>query len=94
MLPADKNIFLQWVRKSLVERWKLGSDRYQSHIKGFQGDPLDHGIEEVLDLLVYLFYEKRKRTELENLLGWVALELQYPSPDRQAIISRIEEYVS
>ena len=88
---ADKNIFLQEIRSSLSERWRMGSEKYQSEVKGFQGSPLQHAIEESLDLPLYLFYTKRYLEQLEDLLRWVAGGLEYPAPDRQAIITRIED---
>lgn len=61
MKRADYNSFMEWMESGLVDRWSLGSKRYQSDVKGFQGDPLDHAIEEALDLVLYLWVAKRKR---------------------------------
>ena len=54
---------MEWIDTNTVERWNLGRQRYQSDIKGFQGDPIDHAIEEGFDMLLYLFIAKRRQKE-------------------------------
>jgi hypothetical protein len=61
MKNPDRVEFLSWSIEQLNARWKLGDERYNSSETGFRGDPLDHAIEEALDLVVYLWVEKRKR---------------------------------
>jgi trimethylamine:corrinoid methyltransferase-like protein len=61
MEQKDAIEFGQWVEDGLNARWQIGMERYESHIKGFQGNPLDHAIEEALDQLLYLWIEKRRQ---------------------------------
>jgi len=61
MTNADYDQFLEWVDTNTLDRWQLGKERYQSDIKGFQGDPLDHAIEEMFDALLYLWIAKRRQ---------------------------------
>ena len=58
-----KDEFRRWADGNLRERWTLGDKRYNSSAFGFQGDPLDHAIEEAFDLLLYLWMQKRKEDE-------------------------------
>ena len=60
MAVVDKYEFLDWAGRALKDRWDLGDERYNSSKQGFQGNPTDHAIEEALDLLVYLWIQKRK----------------------------------
>ncbi len=57
-----RNTFLEWVYDSNKERNALGRERYGDT---FQGDPLEHAIEEALDLLFYLWAAKRREKERE-----------------------------
>ncbi len=59
----DKIKYENWLDENISKRWKLGEERYNSHIDGFQGNPLDRAIEEAFDLLFYLWEEKRKQEE-------------------------------
>lgn len=59
--PADRNQFLDWVCHEMRERQKLGHKVYGDT---FQGKPLDHAIAEALDLVFYLWEEKRRQVEL------------------------------
>ena len=69
MTETDKDRYYRWVQNNLEKRWKLGEEKYDLP-NGFQGDPLDHAIEEAFDLLVYLFYQKRKQcVEQDDLTG-------------------------
>ena len=61
MEPGDRQEFLVWAESSLFKRWVLGDERYESCTLGFQGDPLDHAIEEALDLVLYLWIAKRRQ---------------------------------
>ena len=54
-----------WASEVATRRLTLGRDKYQSHIFGFQGDPLLHLIEEQFDALFYTFILWR-RDEEEN----------------------------
>lgn len=60
MKAEDREEFLGWAEQALSARWQLGADLYHSDVRGFQGDPIDHAIEEALDLVLYLFMTKRK----------------------------------
>lgn len=50
--------YYAWVAGALRERAALGRRRYG---QTFQGDPLDHAVEETLDLLFYLYQMRRQR---------------------------------
>ena len=50
--------FLGWAQGELSVRQVLGDQRFRDE---FQGDPLDHLIEELLDALFYAWMERRKR---------------------------------
>lgn len=49
--------FLTWVGSSMSERQQFGRDAYGDT---FEGDPLDHLIEELLDALFYAWVAKRR----------------------------------
>jgi hypothetical protein len=66
MSGEDRLDFLQWVEDGLNREWEKGQEKYQSHILGFQGTPLDHAIEEALNILCYLWIEKRRQGEKES----------------------------
>ena len=68
MVELDQTEFRHWSDISLSARWELGREKYQSDVKGFQGDPIDHAIEECLDQLIYLFMAKRRHSELRYAL--------------------------
>ena len=53
--------FLRWAEDQLAQRLAIGEQEYQSHIYGFQGDPLQHGIAEQLDGLFYSWMQLRQR---------------------------------
>tara|TARA_Y100000310_G_scaffold65814_1_gene61256 strand:+ start:621 stop:821 length:201 start_codon:yes stop_codon:yes gene_type:complete len=57
-LVSDYERFLDWVGDGLDARRALGVER---HGLEFRGDPLDHAIEEALDLVFYLWKEKERR---------------------------------
>ncbi len=59
----DRLEFHAWVGQKMVEALRRGADSYPEPV--FQGDPLDHAIEEAVDLLFYLFYIKRQREDSE-----------------------------
>jgi len=63
MRGNDKANFLSWAGAALTRRWEIGDKRYNSSLDGFQGNPTDHAIEEALDLLLYLWIQKRKEME-------------------------------
>ncbi len=63
MNGEDRDKFISWTECSLYSRMDLGREKYQSDIKGFQGNPLDHLIEELLDALLYAYWEKRRQSE-------------------------------
>ena len=54
----DREDFLVWVDSRSKQRQGLGRKVYGDT---FQGDPLDHAIEEALDLLFYLWVERRRQ---------------------------------
>jgi hypothetical protein len=59
----DQEEFLAWVHVGLKGRLMLGDERYNSFNLGFQGDPLQHAIEEWFDLGQYLFRERKRQHE-------------------------------
>ena len=63
MTPVEKEEYLDWVASQMDSRWEMGDLKYNSSVLGFQGDPLQHAIEEALDLLCYLWYIQRKEKE-------------------------------
>lgn len=63
MQPADLEACRDWIADAVFERLRIGRERYRSDRLGFQGDPLEQAIEEWLDEGVYLFWERRRRSE-------------------------------
>ncbi len=61
MQPADLKACRDWLADAVFDRLRIGRDAYRSDVLGFQGDPLDHALEEWLDHGVYLFWERRRR---------------------------------
>ena len=59
----ERNDFIEWLDDTAKARWEKGRVKYHSDELGFQGQPLDHAIEEAFDLLVYLWYTRRQRKE-------------------------------
>lgn len=57
--------FVEWAIRAIDKRVAVGVERYGDE---FQGDPLDHAIEEALDLLFYLWVAKR-RQQMTNTHG-------------------------
>jgi hypothetical protein len=55
---AEREQYLSEVSAAIAARTELGHERYGTE---FQGDPLEQAWEEALDLLFYLWVEKRKR---------------------------------
>ena len=51
----------QWVKEGVERRWRVGEERYHSNVLGFQGQPMAHLVEELMDALVYLFAEMRRQ---------------------------------
>ena len=60
--------FLRWAEDQLADRLAIGEQEYQSHIYGFQGDPLEHLIKEQLDGLFYSWQELRRRNAERNAI--------------------------
>ena len=54
----EKEAFINWAGAKMADAMKRGSESYPEPV--FQGDPLDHAIEEAVDLLFYLYYIKRR----------------------------------
>ena len=68
-LDADTQAdFLRWAEDQLAVRLAIGEQEYQSHIYGFQGDPLEHLIKEQLDGLFYSWQELRRRNAERNAI--------------------------
>ena len=68
-LDADAQAdFLRWAEDQLAGRLAIGEQEYQSHIYGFQGDPLEHLIKEQLDGLFYSWQELRRRNTERNAI--------------------------
>ena len=66
MESADRIDFINWAINNLNGRWDKGDDKYDSGQTGFKGDPIDHAIEEALDLLVYLWVAKSEKLYREE----------------------------
>ena len=60
MAVADQVEFLQWSNRRIQRRLVNGQETYKSDIYGFQGDPLEHLADELLDALVYCWYLMRQ----------------------------------
>ena len=60
MTANERQDYLNWLEDTALDRWLGGEIKYHSDILGFQGDPLEHAIEEAFDILCYLWYLKRK----------------------------------
>ena len=56
--------FFDWVRDNQRKRMEEGLSKYKSEELGFQGDPLEHALEEILDALFYIYYAMRQRNSL------------------------------
>ena len=54
----DLDEYVSWLTKTAQSRGEFGKIKYGAELVG---DPLEHAIEEVLDLLFHLWTEKRKR---------------------------------
>ena len=68
-LDADAQAdFLRWAEDQLAGRLAIVEREYQSHIYGFQGDPLEHLIKEQLDGLFYSWQELRRRNAERNAI--------------------------
>lgn len=63
MQLEDQEQFHTWLYTNLKQRWYLGKEKYQLDIHGFQGNPLDHLIEELLNALLYAYWERRRQNE-------------------------------
>ena len=50
--------YYAWVAGAIRDRAQVGRAEYG---QTFQGDPLDHAIEEALDILFYLYQMRRRR---------------------------------
>ena len=81
--------FFDWVRNHQKRRMEEGLAKYQSEKLGFQGDPLQHALEEQLDALFCIYYAMREREYLaeskdelntnhlskwERFLRWIELK--------------------
>ena len=64
--PAEKKEFIQGLVAELTDRWEFGDDKYESSRLGFRGDPVRHGLEEILDAFFYSFYARRLVEALEQ----------------------------
>jgi|TARA_Y100000310_G_scaffold199488_1_gene199446 hypothetical protein len=54
--------YLAWVHIRMKARWDEGAAKYDTHIDGFRGDPMEHMVEELLDSIFYWWYEKRRQS--------------------------------
>ena len=61
MDEQDEAEFQAWLKERLAERAEVGRIKYNSDVDGFQGDPLEHLIEEQLDSLRYGWRELKRR---------------------------------
>ena len=59
----DAGVMGEWASEVITRRLTLGREKYQSHIYGFQGDPLLHLIEEQFDAFFYTFILWRRDVE-------------------------------
>lgn len=55
---GDLKEYYTWVNDAIRQRAALGRRHYG---RRFQGDPLDHAIEEAFDILFYLYQMRRRR---------------------------------
>ena len=63
MGDKERTDFIQWITESANRRWIVGDNKYHSSALGFQGDPLNHLIEELQDALLYAYYLRRQRQD-------------------------------
>ena len=56
----------QRVKHQVLDRLQKGNVRYQSMRLGFQGQPLEHLRQELLDALIYLEYLERQLEARES----------------------------
>ena len=59
------NTVVLTLANKILTRLELGEERYKSSLFGFQGDPLEHLEEELLDAVFYV-YMLRKKLEYEK----------------------------
>ena len=60
MKLADKTAYKAWALSHIDQRWELGKNKYDSEEQGFQGNPLEHLIEELFDAMLYTYYTLRR----------------------------------
>jgi len=65
MQSIELAMLVKRVKDNIRGRWELGNERYDSKANGFQGDPVKHAWDEVMDLVTYLEYTRRKIESLE-----------------------------
>ena len=70
------NEFFEWIRHNQEIRMEGGLAKYKSEELGFQGDPLHHALEEILDALFYIFYAMRQRSAMETKVAELNQELK------------------
>ena len=73
---AEKEEFIQGLVTELTARWEFGNDKYESARLGFQGDPVRHGLEEILDAFFYSYYARRYVLSLEAEVRELKEELE------------------
>ena len=62
----ERQEFIQGLVTELTARWDFGERKYESARLGFQGDPVRHGLEEILDAFFYSYYARRYVLSLEE----------------------------
>lgn len=66
IMQTDRDMYLEWVDSEIRKRLAVGEERYRGSERGFQGDPLQHAREELLDGLFYVYYAIRERNALRE----------------------------
>ena len=74
--PAEKREYIQGLVTELTARWEFGDDKYESSRLGFRGDPIRHGLEEILDAFFYSFYARRMVLALEEEIRELKREIE------------------
>ena len=101
----DDTVTLLWpdqIATDVEVRLAKGREIYESHIKGFQGNPLDRLEEEALDILVYLKVAQRRERwlearvkELEEFVNRITntgtLLKDFPEASRESILLELTD---
>ena len=83
--------YRSWVSKEICNRLNKGETEYKSSVHGFQGDPLQHASEELLDGLFYVYYAMRERDALrDRIKELISIEINL-LVEKEELRNKLEE---